>query len=155
MQSLGVQAVNLIQKRFDRVVEQAAKPFLLEVFKKMNELTLNGKSFDGLEYIPNAGNVKGSVYSKSHTKKRVLGGYQVDKIYLRMGNRRIERYRYTNEGSKNYAEIGFETPEDGRIFYVHHTGSYKGSAKGKYIREIFPKEWYQVPHLPEIQAFHC
>ena len=137
MQSLGVQAANLIQKRFDKVVEQAAKPFLLEVFGRMNQLTLGGRSFNGLRYE--------SRYGSKHTDTRRELGYQTDDVDLRMGNRRIERYRYTNEGSKNFAEIGFETPSDGQIFYAHHFGRYKGPGNPKFTREIFPKLWINVP----------
>ena len=137
MLSLGVQAANLIQKRFDRVVEQAAKPFLLEVFGRMNQLTLGGRSFDGLRYE--------STYSKSHKRSRRRGGYQTNYVDLRMADRRIEKHRYTNEGSKNFAEIGFETPSDGQIFYNHHFGRYKGPGNPKFTREIFPKYWINVP----------
>jgi len=138
MQSLGVQAANLIQKRFDRVVEQAAKPFLLEVFGRMNQLTLGGRTFDGLKYD--------SQYGSWHTKTRQEGKkYQTDYVDLRMGNRRIERYRYTNEGSKSYAEIGFETPSDGQIFYEHHFGKVLNGRNNAVYREIFPKVWNNVP----------
>lgn len=137
MLSLGVQVTNLIQKRFDRVVEQAAKPFLLEVFKKMNELTLRGESFPDLKYE--------SQYGSWHAKTRVDAGYQIKNVDLRMGNRRIERYRYTNEGSKSYAEIGFETPQDGQIFYQHQYGKVLNGRNNTVYREIFPRKWYQIP----------
>lgn len=137
MLSLGVQVTNLIQKRFDRVVEQAAKPFLLEVFGRMNQLTLGGRSFNGLRYE--------SRYGSQHTNTRRQLGYQTDYVDLRMGNRRIERYRYTNEGSKNYAEIGFETPQDGQIFYEHQYGKVLNGRNNAVYREIFPKLWINVP----------
>jgi hypothetical protein len=132
MLSLGVQAANLINKRFSKVVTDAGQPFLLDIFKRMNELTRAGKSFYGLTYD--------SEYSETHKKTR-QGKFQTGYVDLRMSQRRIE-YPELSAPSPDYAQIGFQ--HGGNIFYYHQYGKVKRNNIAVY-REIFPKYWINVP----------
>lgn len=134
MLSLGVQAANLINKRFSKVVTDAGQPFLLDIFRRMNELTRAGKSFDGLRYE--------SQYQNSHKKTRRRGGFQTGYVDLRMSQRRIE-YPELSPPSRSYAEVGFQ--HNGDIFYYHQYGKVKSKGNVSIYREIFPKYWINVP----------
>lgn len=134
MLSLGVQAANLINKRFSKVVTDAGQPFLLDIFRRMNELTRAGKSFDGLKYE--------SRYGSFQIKTRKQGGYQTNYVDLRMGRRRIEYHEFSAPSTK-YAEIGFQ--DDGNIFYEHQYGKVLNGRNIPVYREIFPKYWINVP----------
>jgi hypothetical protein len=133
MIDLGTQVVNLLNRRFKKVVSEAMYPFLKDIFQEMNDLTSSGRTFPDLmiKYKP--------YYSPRHATAREKAGYLRDNVDLRMGERRIEKSRQTSKSSE-HVEIGFE--RGGNIFYAHHFG--EGKMKNSQ-RMIFPENMSQVP----------
>jgi hypothetical protein len=130
MSDLGTQVGKLLNRRFNSVAEKAGVPFLKEVFEAMKQLTSAGGTFQGLQYK--------SFYETKYFNRRKKLGYNSPKVNLRLENKRIETPT-TPAYTKHESEIGFKSGGD--VFYAHQYGT----GKGGYIREIFPKEWQNVP----------
>jgi hypothetical protein len=135
MESLGTQFRNLMDRRFAKVVPDAAVPLTNDIFKQTVEATRIGVmpfSGTGMRYD--------SPYMKKYAKYRQKVGRQTEMVDLRLKSRHIEQS--VRFDTPNYAEIGFAN--GGRIFKYHHDGiSYKNGNFRQ--RTLFPKSWLNVP----------
>lgn len=145
MLSLGAQMTAIIQRRFKKIVPEAAVPLTEEIFDKMVENTRSGRTFDGLLYDTR--------YETDYAKRRSKKGYQTSYTDLRFSTNPRITQRKPGTPASQHAEMGFMDNSvkrksgsitAGNIFYYHQSGVTYNNGKIK-IRQIMPIVWDNVP----------
>lgn len=142
MQDMGNQMRAILERRFERVVPDAAVPLTEEIFDQMLENTSAGRTFQGLYYD--------SRYEPKYAAKRARQGYQTSYTDLRFSTNPRITQRKAAHNAPAYAEMNFMDNTDkrgvtaGNIFYYHQVGVRYKNGKMK-IRQTMPVVWDNVP----------
>jgi hypothetical protein len=142
MLTLGAQMTAIIERRFKKIVPEAAVPLTEEIFDKMVENTRSGRTFNGLYYD--------TKYETKYAERRSKKGYQTSYTDFRFSTNPRITQKKPGAPSSQHAEMGFmDNPNKrgitaGNIFYYHQTGIDYKNGKIK-IRQIMPIVWDNVP----------
>jgi hypothetical protein len=142
MLPIGAQMTAIIERRFAKVVANAAVPLTEEIFDRMLDNTRAGRTFDGLQYD--------SKYEPKYAAKRAKKGYQTSYTDLRFSTNPRITQRKPAHNAPAYAEMNFmDNPNKrgitaGNIFYYHQIGVRYKNGKMK-IRQTMPVVWDNVP----------
>lgn len=145
MQDMGDQMRVILERRFERIVPDAAVPLTEEIFDQMLENTRAGRTFQGLYYDTR--------YEPKYAERRAKKGYQTSYTDLRFSTNPRITQRQAGPPSTIHAEMGFmpnpvkrkgKTVTAGNIFYYHQIGVRYKNGKMK-IRQTMPVVWDNVP----------